>query len=109
MNHRIRKMQSLIEAVDNAIAQIKLLLINDNNDHWNHNHIGILNETLKMLKNIKFFPLEQVLRRDLGRLVSDNDGIDFPENLQSLLFQISTANPKIELNEYKADMISTSI
>ena len=53
MNHRIRKIQSLIEALDNAIEQVNLLLINANNNNCKHDHIGVLNETFKMLKNIK--------------------------------------------------------
>jgi len=92
MSHRIRETRTLLEAVDDAVAQIRTLFETATNTNWKHDHVGVLQGALAVLGSIRQRPSEKTLRRDLGRLVTDNDGIDFPSELQSLLLQISTAN-----------------
>jgi hypothetical protein len=80
-----------LEAVDKASAEVKQLLEKETNIGWKHDHIGVLNGASRLLKDIEMNIWNYSLRRDLGRLVMDNDGLDFPESLQSLLLRISTA------------------
>lgn len=89
---RIRDAQSLSVAVSKAVGEVRKLLEKESNVGWNHDHIGLLNSTLQLLEEIEPNPKNQTRRRDLGRLVTDNSGTDFPESLENLLLEISTAN-----------------
>lgn len=92
MSHRIREVQGLLTAIADAIVQLETLCAQATNTGWGHDHVAVLNHTVVLLKKIRIAPSNQSLRKDLGRLVGDNDGADFPQNLESLLLEISTAN-----------------
>lgn len=92
MSHRIREVQELLTAIADAIVQVETLFAQATNTGWGHDHVAVLNHTLMLLNKIRLAPSDRTLRGDLGRLVGDNNGADFPQSLESLLLEISTAN-----------------
>lgn len=92
MTGRIRNTDVLLEAVAEASTQIADLLKTETNSGWKHDHLGVLNGAARLLDELKADPSNEGRRRNLGRLVMDNGGIDFPEQLQTMLLKISTAN-----------------
>lgn len=92
MSSRLRNREALLEAIIDAMARVNELLETQTNTGWTHDHVGVLNAVSQLLQYCKANLSDKTARRDLGRLVMDNDGADFPDDLRTLLLEISGAN-----------------
>jgi hypothetical protein len=99
MSNRLRTTEEVLSAVESVSAQISDLLGKATNVGWTHDHIGVLESTLSLLRQLREHLLSpsrntavMSLQRDLGRLTTDNGGIDYTPEIESALLRISTAH-----------------